>query len=120
MSAQQWIPICNENQLLPNGGVAALVGERQLAVFYVPAKQQLFAMDNLDPVTGAQVMARGLIGIQGDQLYVASPLLKQRYCLQSGQGLDEGHQALPCWPVRNVNGTVEVAFPEEATQRLCA
>ena len=27
MSVQQWIPICSESQLIPNAGVAALLGE---------------------------------------------------------------------------------------------
>ncbi|MDP6969815.1 MAG: nitrite reductase small subunit NirD [Gammaproteobacteria bacterium] len=114
MSTQQWIPVCHENQLLPDAGVAALLGERQLALFYVSAKQQFFVLDNLDPVTGAQVMARGLIGNQGEQWYVASPLLKQRYCLHSGQSLDDDQVALPSWPARCINGMVEVALPEAA------
>ena len=113
MSVQQWIPICSESQLIPNAGVAALLGEQQLAVFYVPAKQQFFALDNLDPITGAQVMARGLIGNQGEQWYVASPLLKQRYCLHSGRGLDD-QATLSRWPVRCVNGMVEVAWSQAA------
>ncbi len=110
MSVQQWVQVCDQQQLLANAGVTALIGEQQVAVFYVPANDQVFAVDNLDPVTGAQVMARGLIGSQGEQMYVASPLLKQRYCLHTGQGLDDDAQRLNNWPVRLNDGMVEVAL----------
>lgn len=110
MSQQQWIQVCEETALLANGGVAALHGERQLALFYVPQQEQVFALDNFDPVMEAQVMARGLVGNQGEQWYVASPLLKQRYCLHSGQGLDDQTTSLISWPARCVDGMVEVAL----------
>ncbi len=112
MYKQQWIKLCRADQLLGNAGVAALVGERQLALFYVPANDAVYAVDNFDPVTGAQVMARGLVGSQGDQYYVASPLLKQRYCLATGQGLDDAKVQLGSWPVRRVAGDIEVAISE--------
>lgn len=110
MDKQQWIKLCKEEQLLSNAGVAALVGERQLALFYVPANDAVYAVDNFDPVTKAQVMARGLVGNQGEQYYVASPLLKQRYCLATGQGLDDADMQLGSWPVRRKGGDIEVAI----------
>ena len=112
MDKQQWIKLCTEEQLLDNAGVAALVGERQLALFYVPANDAVYAVDNFDPVMEAQVMARGLVGSQGEQHYVASPLLKQRYCLATGQGLDDAKVSLGSWPVRRVGGAIEVAMSE--------
>ncbi|HCH23102.1 MAG TPA: nitrite reductase (NAD(P)H) small subunit [Oceanospirillaceae bacterium] len=110
MSQQQWTAVCEETDLLANGGVAVLHGERQLALFYVPQQQKVFALDNFDPVMRAQVMARGLVGNQGEQWYVASPLLKQRYCLHSGQGLDDQTTSLVSWPARCIDGVVEVAL----------
>jgi nitrite reductase (NADH) small subunit len=82
----------------------------QVALFYLPgmAGKNLYAIDNHDPQSGANVIGRGLVGsIKGD-LVVASPIYKQHFRLEDGSCLEYPQQRLRVWPVRLNEGVVEV------------
>jgi nitrite reductase (NADH) small subunit len=81
-------PVCRVADLVPERGVAAIVDGVQIAVFLVGG--ELFAVDHRDPASGANVLARGLVGSVEDRVYVASPLFKHRYDLRTGAALDSG------------------------------
>ncbi|CAL9452356.1 Nitrite reductase (NADH) small subunit [Streptomyces sp. enrichment culture] len=84
-----WFTVCDLSTLIPGRGVAALLPDgRQVAVFADRAGR-LHAIDNRDPFTGAAVLSRGLTGTHQGRPFVASPLLKQRFDLESGQCLDD-------------------------------
>ena len=89
--------ICNLNDIIPETGVCALVDGKQIAIFRTK-HNHLFALDNYDPFSQANVLSRGLIGgttvtndagIDEAILYVASPIYKQRFNLATGQCLDD-------------------------------
>ena len=103
-----WSDVCPVEALIPNRGVAALFGEQQVAVFRVAPSDELFAIDNLDPFSGAAVLSRGIIGSAGDTVTVASPVFKQRFDLRTGQCLDDEAVAVPTFPARVVDGVVQV------------
>lgn len=113
MSRRRWVRVCALSELEPGRGVAALVDGQQVAVFLLanatgePASM-LRAVDNRDPVTGANVLARGILGSTGDLDYVASPMLKHRFDLTSGRCLDGTSPGVRVWPVRVWGNTVEV------------
>jgi nitrite reductase (NADH) small subunit len=88
--------------------VAALVGGVQVAVFRT-FDGELYAIDNLDPVAGAHVLSRGIVGTRGAAPTVASPLHKQVYDLRTGERLDGPGAPVRTFPVRCVDGIVEVA-----------
>ncbi len=105
--------ICSLAELDVGRGVAALVGDEQVAVFLVAdgaegRAPQLRAVDNRDPVSGVNVLARGLLGSQADVAYVASPIYKHRFDLTSGACLDGVSPGVRVWPVRVWGGSVEV------------
>lgn len=111
----RWVPVCRLGDLTPDRGVAALVGDHQVAVFLLAppagapdAPLELHAVDHHDPYSGANVLARGLVGSAGDRPTVASPIYKQRFDLRDGTCLD-GELHVRAWPVRVVDGRVEVA-----------
>ena len=84
-----WLTVCDLNQLIPGRGVAALLPDgRQVAVF-LDSAGLIHAIDNRDPFGGAAVLSRGLTGTHQGRPFVASPLLKQRFDLESGQCLDD-------------------------------
>ncbi|MCE3026556.1 nitrite reductase (NAD(P)H) small subunit family protein [Salinicola sp. DM10] len=59
----------------------------------------LYAVDNRDPFSGANVIGRGIIGeLQGERV-VASPLYKQHFRLRDGVCLEHPEQRLQTWPV---------------------
>jgi NAD(P)H-dependent nitrite reductase small subunit len=105
-----WIPVCRLDQLQPGRGVAVLVHGEAVAVFLLD-DGTVRAIGNLDPCSGASVLSRGLVGhtvIDGAPVrYVASPLRKQRFDLDSGRCLDAAVTA-GTWATRIVDGTVAV------------
>jgi nitrite reductase (NADH) small subunit len=108
---QAWRAVCTRQDLVLNSGVVALVGNLQVALFWVAStsgEPQLFAVDNRDPVSGANVIGRGLIGSLGGDLVIASPLYKQHYRLVDGTCLEDADLKLRTWPVRLVGDGVEV------------
>ena len=110
MSQLTWKTVCNEQDLVTNSGVVVWLDGAQVALFYLPdaLDKTLYAIDNHDPESGANVIGRGLIGsIKGD-LVVAAPIYKQHYRLHDGQCLEAPHQRLRVWPVRLQGGVVEL------------
>lgn len=104
------VAVCRLEELTPERGVAALVEGRQVAVFRVDdaAGVHLFAVDHRDPCTGANVLARGIVGCGDGRWYVASPLHKQRFDLATGRCLDDAGVAVRTWPVAVRDGVVLV------------
>ncbi|MFJ2682450.1 nitrite reductase small subunit NirD [Pseudomonas sp. NPDC087342] len=105
-----WQTVCAQQDLVDNSGVVVWLDGAQVALFYLPDAegQTLFAIDNHDPQSGANVIGRGLIGsIKGD-LVVASPIYKQHFRLEDGSCLEYPQQRLRVWPVRLNGGAVEV------------
>ncbi|MFJ5259609.1 nitrite reductase small subunit NirD [Streptomyces sp. NPDC088387] len=98
--AEDWVTVCDLGVLLPGRGVAALLpGGRQVALF-LDRSGRLYGIDNRDPFGGAAVLSRGLTGTYEGRPFVASPLLKQRFDLETGSCLDEPGVAVRVYTVR--------------------
>ena len=108
---QRWRPICSRADLVANSGAVALVDGIQVALFFVPdnEEQTLYAVDNHDPKSGANVIGRGMLGHIGGHLVVASPLYKQHFRLADGHCLEYPEQRLRTWHVRFNEDSVELA-----------
>ncbi|MDG4806222.1 nitrite reductase small subunit NirD [Micromonospora sp. WMMD1120] len=106
-----WTTVCPLDRLEPDRGVAALVDGVQVALFRTA--DGLFAIDNRDPVSGAYVMSRGIVGSRGGVPTVASPLHKQVYDLRSGDCLDLPGVAVARHDARCRAGLVEVRLRQE-------
>ncbi len=105
----KWHRVCTATALPPEYGVAALLGEDGAAVFRT-AGDELFAVGNVDPFSGAGVISRGIVGDRDGEPTVASPMHKHVFSLRTGTCLDEPSVALPTYPVRYRAGTVEVGL----------
>lgn len=105
----EWIIVCQVDDLEPDSGVCALVDGRQVAIFYIPKIQAIYAVDNYDPIGKANVLSRGMIGdIQGEPV-VASPLYKQHYSLKTGVCLEDESVRIGVYDVRiDENSQVEI------------
>ena len=98
--ADDWFTVCDLNRLLPGRGVAALLPDgRQIALFR-DRNGELYAIDTRDPFGGAAVLSRGLTGTHQGRPFVASPLLKQRFDLETGQCLDDEAVRIASYEVR--------------------
>src|SRR3989344_3741714 len=104
-----WPNVCPADDILPDTGVCALVEGRHVAVFRV-GPDRFFAIDNVDPKSGASVLSRGLVGSLGDRIVVASPLYKQHIDLQSGECIEQPELSVSAHAVRIEGGLVQVSL----------
>ncbi|APX74989.1 nitrite reductase small subunit NirD [Achromobacter insolitus] len=106
-----WRPVCRRQDLVPNSGVVALMDGAQIALFYVPQPggDRIYAIENRDPKSGANVIGRGIVGHIGGELVVASPLYKQHFRLADGRCVQYPEQRLRTWQARVNGDTVEIA-----------
>lgn len=104
-----WTDICAVEDILPSTGVCALVANRHVAVFRLGA-DRFFAIDNVDPKSGASVLSRGLLGSMGERIVVASPLYKNHFDLSTGECLEAPEQSVQAHGVRVEGGRVRVAL----------
>ena len=106
-STEGWVAVCPVDRLTPNRGVAALVAGHAVALFLL-ADGSLHAIDNIDPISGASVLSRGIVGDADGAPTVASPMYKQRFDLRTGRCLDRDHTSVGTHDVRERDGTVHV------------
>lgn len=103
-----WKKICTLSELLPDRPVAAWVGDAQVAVVRL-TDGSVHAIDNRDPSSGANVLARGLVGTRAGKPVIISPMYKQSFDLGTGACLDDPSHVLKIHKVRVRAGGVEVA-----------
>lgn len=104
-SLPAWQRVCALEDILPETGVCALVGTRQVALFRL-ADDQLFALDNHDPHSGANVLSRGIVGDLRGEPVVASPIFKHHYQLRNGACLEDPATVVQTYAVEARDGGV--------------
>jgi nitrite reductase (NADH) small subunit len=107
-----YLTVCPFDRLPLERAVCVLVKGEQVALVRT-RENSLYAVDNLDPFSGAMVMSRGIVGSRADRDVLVSPMHKQAYDLESGQCLDLPDVWLGVHDVRVVDGIVEVGLREE-------
>jgi nitrite reductase (NADH) small subunit len=107
-----WETVCRRQDLVAGSGVCALVGREQVALFYLPQEQQeLFAVANRDPIGGANVLSRGIVGDIDGQLVVASPLYKHHFSLATGACLEDDAVRIAVYAARLDGDSVLIERP---------
>jgi nitrite reductase (NADH) small subunit len=107
MTVTTGLVVCGYDALLPERGVAALLGDVQIALFRTH-DGEVFAIGNQDPFSRANVMSRGIVGSRGEVPTVASPMFKQVFDLRTGVCLDDPEVSVPVYRVDVVDGQVVV------------
>ena len=101
------VMVCRLADVVPNTGVCALVGGRQVAVFRLD-DDSVYALDNHDPFSRANVLSRGIVGDLKGELVVASPVYKHHFSLKSGQCLEDPAVRIPVYLVKLQDGLILV------------
>lgn len=115
MNTSLWYTACKTSDLVEGSGVCSLVNGQQVAIFYLPNEtQQVFAIDNFDPIGKANVLSRGIVGDVQNSLVVASPLYKEHFDLLDGHCLEKQEYSVRVWPARIDGDTVCVQQPDIA------
>lgn len=105
LPSDNWKAICRLDDIWPDTGVCALLAGRQVAIFRL-AGDRLYAIDNHDPNSGANVLSRGIVGDLGGEPVVASPIYKHHYQLRTGACLENPDTPLRTYAVQEHDGTV--------------
>ncbi|WP_327428552.1 nitrite reductase small subunit NirD [Streptomyces sp. NBC_01236] len=95
-----WFTVCDLSLLTPGRGVAALLPDGRQVALFTDRAGRTYAIDNRDPFSGAAVLSRGLTGTHQGRPFVASPLLKQRFDLETGRCLDDETVSVAVYEVR--------------------
>lgn len=106
----RWITVCGLDQIPLDSGQCALLEGKQVALFRVTGVEGVFALDNSDPFSKANVISRGLVGDMGGVLVVASPVYKQHFSLVDGVCLEDESVKLGSFATRIVDDSVQVAL----------
>jgi nitrite reductase (NADH) small subunit len=104
----EWINVCDQSDLAPDTGLCALIKQQQIAIFYSRRLEEIFAINNYDPIGKANVLSRGIIGSLGDAVVVASPLYKQHFDLRTGECLEAPEHKVGVYPVRIHEDAIQV------------
>jgi len=127
------VRLCGRADLVAGSGVVAWHAGHQIAIFYLPCRPEtadrtdgadepsrqpeavaeLYALDNHDPFSGANVIGRGIVGDLGGELVVASPIYKQHFRLRDGQCLEDPERRLRHWSVALDGDDVVLLSDEE-------
>ena len=102
-----WVGVCALDDIVPNTGVCALVGDKQVAVFRL-GDDSVYAIDNHDPFSHANVLSRGIVGDLKGEVVVASPVYKQHFNLVTGTCLEDPAVGVSVYAVRLDGSTVQV------------
>lgn len=94
------LTVCEPSRLEAGRGVAVLLPDGGQAAVFMDRAGRVYAIDNTDPFTGAAVLSRGLLGSADGRPFVASPLLKQRFDLETGRCLDDEAVAVRTFAVQ--------------------
>ncbi|HVT09883.1 MAG TPA: nitrite reductase small subunit NirD [Polyangia bacterium] len=105
-----WIDTCALDDISPATGVAALIGDRQIALIRPDEGERVYGLSNYDPFSQAFVISRGIVGDRGGRLKIASPIYKQTFDLETGACFEDPLVKLPVYPVRVRDGRVEIGI----------
>src|SRR6266851_7098966 len=105
-AASGWQFICTVEDIFPETGVCALIDGQQIAIFRLG--EQIFAIDNFDPISGANVLSRGIPGDLQGEIVIASPIYKHHFSLITGKCLEDPDKSVRCYQVQVSDGRVWV------------
>ncbi len=104
----EWMDVCSFTDLTPYDGVCALLKGRQIALFRFANEEDVYAIENYDPIGKASVLSRGFMGDIEGRKVIASPLYKHHFDLQTGECLEKPETVLDVYPARVVDGRVQI------------
>lgn len=103
-TASGWNRVCSLNDILPDAGVCVDLDNQQIAVFRVD--NWVYAIDNFDPASKANVLSRGIVGDMAGEIVVASPIFKQHFSLSTGRCLEDATLSVSTYAAQVLDGQV--------------
>ncbi|QFH71824.1 nitrite reductase small subunit NirD [Enterobacter sp. E76] len=97
-TSRLWQEVCRLDEIPADAGIGARLGTLQIALFRF--NETVYALDNREPDSDANVLSRGLLGDVAGEPVVISPLYKQKIRLRDGCFQGSSQQAVRAWPVK--------------------
>jgi NAD(P)H-dependent nitrite reductase small subunit len=117
---REWVRLASVADVPEDGGIAVRYGDAQIALFHFASRGEWYATQNMCPHKRQMVLARGILGSQGDAPKVACPLHKKTFDLRTGGCLSGESLAIATFPVRIQGGDVLVELPPVEELRTAA
>ena len=108
VSVDEWIPVCKQEDLQMQRPHAAIVHGYQLAIV-MHSDGRIYAVENFDPFSGANVLSRGLIGSKEDRPVIISPMYRHSFDLTNGKCIEDESISIGVHSVRVRDGQVEIS-----------
>lgn len=106
-----WIRVGVVDDFPNDGGSTIKYGQVQIAVYNFASRGEWYACQNMCPHMNAFVLSRGILGDTAGEPKVACPLHKKPFSLKSGKCLSGEGYALQVFPVRVLDGEVQLLLP---------
>ena len=110
----QWQQLAAVDTVPQDGGLAVDYGEVQIALYHFARRGEWYATQNTCPHRKEALLARGMLGSQGDEPKVACPMHKKTFSLRSGEGLNDPDYRIRTFPVQIREEQVWVKLPPAA------
>jgi nitrite reductase (NADH) large subunit len=122
----RWVLVGKAWDFPRDGGATVKYGRTQIAVFNFASRGAWYATQNMCPHRREFVLARGMIGDQGDKPKVACPVHKKTFSLESGKCLSGEDYSVQVFPVKVEGDDVYLQLPPPevldavfATEKTC-
>jgi nitrite reductase (NADH) small subunit len=104
-----WTTACAFDHLIPGRGVGVLLDDGSQAALFRLDDDSLHAVGNIDPISGAAVLSRGIVGDRAGRAVVQSPIKKQAFTFDDGTCLDDPTVSVPVYATSvSADGVVSV------------
>jgi assimilatory nitrate reductase catalytic subunit len=110
--------VCRLDDIVPSTGVCALVAGEQVAIFRLD-DDNVHAVGNHDPFSGANVLSRGIVGDLKGELVVASPVYKQHFSLRTGRCIEDASKQIPVYAAKVEQDWVVVEPRKQVATTCC-
>jgi nitrite reductase (NADH) small subunit len=102
VTVETWTLACAYDHLIPGRGVGVLLDDGSQAALFRLDDGSVHALGNVDLISGAAVLSRGIVGDRGGRAVVQSPIAKQAFAFDDGRclDLDDPTVAVPVYPTR--------------------
>ncbi len=97
---ETWTLACAYDHLIPGRGVGVLLDDGSQAALFRLDDGSVHALGNVDLISGAAVLSRGIVGDRGGRSVVQSPIAKQAFAFDDGRCLDDPTVVVPVYPTR--------------------
>jgi len=91
-------------------GTCVKVNGLQIAIFHLATEKEWYAVQNLNPINQRMVLSRGLTGDEKGEPFVACPLHKHHFSLETGICSTDPTHTLQTFSLKEENGELLIDF----------